>query len=137
MKLIDYGKNRIKIYQKIQEYTYDPRLTCRDTIDQIMELLDGIPEAYTEDQIKEIDRAYHRVCKELEEIRRGAKEQKAVSYLTFYKMIADRIGGIQALLSQYPEAAACMSGRLDELNMMLEECKKMAADERRNDLSIK
>lgn len=129
MKLIEYDKHRMKIQKKVRELMFDPKLTCRETEEKIMEFLDNLPADYTEEQITGIDQAYQRVCRELDAVQRGAKEQRAVAYSAFHKMITGRIVEIQSLLLQYPEAAAGMSGRLDELNMMLAECERMAAAE--------
>lgn len=130
MKLIDFDKHRMKIQKKVRELMFDPKLTCRKTEEKIMEFLDNLPADYTEEQITGIDQAYQRVCQELEAVQRGAKEQRAVAYAALHRMITGRIVEIQALLLQYPEAAAGMSGRLDELNMMLAECEKMAVGKR-------
>ncbi len=124
MKLIDYDKHRTEIRKKITEIGFNSTLTIREEIDKIMELLDSLPADYTETQMTEIDQAYQRVCRELEETRREKEEQEAVICAALYRITTDRISQIQGLLLQYPDDAAGMIGRLDELNMALTECKK-------------
>lgn len=124
MKLIDYDKHRMEIQQRVMEIVFSPKLSCRKTIDEILKLLDNLQADYTEEQVTEIDQAYQRVCRELEE---GEKEeQKTAIYTALYRIITERISQIQTLLLQYPDFPS-MIGRLDELHMMLAECKKMAA----------
>ncbi len=125
MKLIDYDKHKTEIRKKVAEFSYDSKLTCRDTVEKIMAFLDSLPADYTETQMTEIDQAYQRVCRELEETRREAEEQEAVISAALYRIITDRISRIQGLLLQYPDAAAAGTiERLDELNMALIEVKK-------------
>lgn len=126
MKLIDYDKHRTEIQKKVSEISVDPKLTFRETIDKIMEVLDSLPADYIEEQVAEIDQAYKRVCRELEEAQREKEEQKTAIYTALYRIITERISQIQTLLLQYPDFPS-MIGRLDELHMMLAECKKMAA----------
>lgn len=125
MKLIDYDKHRMKIQKKVRELMFDPKLTCRKTEEKIMEFLDNLPADYTEEQITGIDQAYQRVCRELEETRKEAAEQMVVDYVAYRRVVMERIGEIQMLLLQYPEAAARIISRLDELNMLLVKYEKM------------
>lgn len=137
MKLIDYDKHRMEIRKMVHECMFSPSITCKEGVNKIMAFLDSLPADYTEERVKEIDQAYQRVCKELEEARSEAEEQRAFNYAGVHWRIMNRINKIRALLLQYPEAASNMIGRLDELNMMREKFEKMAAGERRNDLSTK
>lgn len=129
MKLIDYDKNRMSI-QQVMEVIFNQELSRRETKDKIMELLDSLPADYTEAQMKEVDRAYQRVCKELDYVWNEKEEQRTAIYTALHRIITERISQIQTLLLQYPDFAS-MIGRLDELNMMLAECEKMAAETNR------
>lgn len=124
MKLIDYDKHREKIQAKIMEGIFSPGITCGEAISKIMNLLDSLPAEYTEDQITEIDQAYKRVCRELEDARREAKKQETIVYAALLGIITDRIDQIETLLLRYPDGSPNMIARLDELNMILEENKK-------------
>lgn len=129
MKLIDYDKHRTEIQRKVMVFITDPNLTVREATKKIMELLDSLPADYTEAQMKEVDWAYQRVCKELEEAQREAEERGTIVYVAIHRIITGRIEQIQALLSQYPDCRdENLHGRLDELHMTRAECEKMAAE---------
>lgn len=125
MKLIDYDKHRTEIKKKVMEISVDPKLTYRETIDKIMEVLDSLPAEYTEEDVAEIDQAYQRVCRELEEAQREMAAQGAVIYTAYHRIIMGRIDQIQAILLQHPAASQSLYGRLDELHMTLAECGKL------------
>lgn len=127
MKLIDYDKHRMKIQKKIMEIEFDFKITVRESIDKIMEFLDNLPAEYTKAQITGIDKAYQRVCKELEYVWNEKEKQRTATYTAMHRIITERISQVQTLLLQYPDFAS-MIGHLDELNMMLAECEKMAAE---------
>lgn len=127
MKLIDYDKHRTEIQKKVMAFSFDPALTCREVVNKTMELLDSLPADYTEANMKEVDRAYQRVCKELNYVWNEKEEQRTAIYTGLHRIITERISQIQTLLLQYPDFAS-MIGRLDELNMLLAECEKMAAE---------
>lgn len=124
MKLIDYDKHKTEIRKKIAEISFDPKITIRESIDRIMELLENLPADYNEKQVEKIDQAYRKVCMDLEKAKREAADTATVVYYAIHKTITNRIDQIQALLIQYPDAATGMMGRLDELNMALAACEK-------------
>lgn len=124
MKLIDYDKHRTEIQQKVMEATYNPNLSCRKTVDEIMKLLDSLPVDYTETQIEEVDRAYQRVCRELEDVRNESEDKLTSALAGASRIMVERIDQIQALLLQYPGRSDDLLGRLDELHMTLAEYDK-------------
>lgn len=123
MKL--YDKHRTEIQKKVRAIIFDPALTCRETIEKIMEVLDSIPAEYTEEDVAEIDQAYQRVCRELEEAQREMAAKGAVIYTAYHRIIMGRIDQIQAILLQHPADSHSLYGRLDELHMTLAECGKL------------
>lgn len=125
MKLIDYEKHRTEIQKKVRAVIFDPALTCRETIDKIMEVLDSLPAEYTEEDVAEIDQAYQRVCRELEEAQSEMAAQGTVIYTAYHRIIKGRIDQIQAILLQHPAASHSLYSRLDELHMTLAECGKV------------
>lgn len=125
MKLIDYDKHRAELQKKIRAFSFDSRLTCRETTEKIMELLDSLPAEYTEEDVAEIDQAYQRVCRELEATQHEMAAQGAVIYTAYHRIIMGRIDQIQAILLQHPAASHSLYGRLDELHMTLAECGKL------------